>query len=136
MPILDTNILLRFLTEDDLQQSARAYALVHELQDGKRSVVLPEAVVAETVFALVNPRTYAVDRETIRRRLGAVLRIPRIRVPEKRILLEALEIFAENRALSFVDALCAAHAKALSDRTVLSFDRDFKNLAGIHWEEP
>ena len=136
MPILDTNVLVRFLAEDDLQQSARAYALIREVQDGMRSVTLPEAVVAETVFVLANRRTYALDRETIRRKLGFVLSLARVQAPEKRALLRALDIYAENRTLSFVDALCASHALGLHDKTVLSFDRDFRNVEDIHWEEP
>ena len=136
MPIVDTNVLVRFLAEDDLQQSARAYALVREIQDGRRSVILPEAVVAETVFVLANPKTYGLDRETIRRKLGFVLSLSRVKVHEKRTLLRALEIYVEAPALSFIDSLCAAHARSIPDKTVLSFDRDFMNVDGIHWEEP
>lgn len=134
MPILDTNVLVRYFTEDDIEQAARAYALFDDLDEGKRSVVLPEAVIAETVFVL--SRIYRIDNETIQTGLSALLKIGRIQVPNKRVVLDALDLFAEHPRLSIVDALCAAHAKALSDQTVLSFDRDFRNLAGVHWEEP
>jgi predicted nucleic acid-binding protein len=134
VPILDTNVLVRYLTEDDIEQAARAYALFEELDDGKRSVVLPEAVIAETVFVLL--RIYKIDKGTIQTRLSSLLKIGRVQVPNKRVILDALDLFAEHPRLSIVDALCAAHAKILPDQTVLSFDRDFKNLAGVHWEEP
>jgi predicted nucleic acid-binding protein len=134
VPILDTNVLVRYLTEDDIEQAARAYALFEELDDGKRSVVLPEAVIAETVFVLL--RIYKIDKGTIQTRLSSLLKIGRVQVPNKRVILDALDLFAEHPRLSIVDALCAAHAKILPDQTVLSFDRDFKNLAGVNWEEP
>ena len=34
------------------------------------------------------------------------------------------------------DALCATYARRADDSTVISFDRDFRNIPGVTWEQP
>jgi predicted nucleic acid-binding protein len=136
MAILDTNVLIRYLTNDDEGQSARAIAFLEEIEARRRTVILTEAVLAETVQVLAAPWLYAVDRETIRTRLLAVLRMPNLTLANKNIYYEALDLYVRYSRLSFVDALCVAHAQHSDDKTVISFDRDFRNLPGLQWEQP
>jgi predicted nucleic acid-binding protein len=134
--VLDTNILLRYLTEDEPEQSPRAIALLEQLEAGQRHAFLPEGVLVEAVQVLSSRRLYAVGRETIRRRIGAVVRLRGIRMPQKQTYLRALDFYVEFTRLSFVDALLAAYAGREPDNTVISFDNDFRNLPDIVWEQP
>jgi predicted nucleic acid-binding protein len=136
VPILDTNVFIRFLTRDNADQSPRAAALFRALEAGERSVFVPEAVVAEVVYVLASPTLYAHSRDAIRDELGDLLHMPTIEVPNKVLCMDALNIFADNPRLSFIDALCAAHGLRLRDNTVISFDRDYKNIEGLTREEP
>lgn len=54
----------------------------------------------------------------------------------KRIYFEAFDLYVEFSRLSFVDALCAAYARHSEDKTVVSFDHDFRNLPDVVWEQP
>ena len=90
----------------------------------------------ETVQVLSSRRLYNVSREEIRTRLGAVLRVRGLNLPNKRTYLRALDLYVEYARLSFVDALCVAHAQRTVEATVISFDQDYRDIAGIRWAEP
>lgn len=136
MAVLDTNVLIRYLTDDDETQSSRALALLQDVEAQERSVFLPEGVLVETTRVLAASRGYAVDRETIRSRLLTILRLPNVTMANKRIYFEAFDLYVEFSRLSFVDALCAAYARHSEDKTVVSFDHDFRNLPDVVWEQP
>ena len=68
MPILDTNVLLRYLTEDNPEQAQRALTVLEQVEAGSLRVVLPEGVLVETVQVLSSRRLYDVPREIIRTR--------------------------------------------------------------------
>jgi predicted nucleic acid-binding protein len=119
------------LTGDNPEHSPRAAALFRSLEAGQRTVVVPEAVVAEIVFVLASRNLYDRPREFIRERLGYLLRLPSIEVASKGVCIEALDTYAESPRLSFLDSLCLAHAKRLSDATVITFDRGYRNIEGV-----
>src|SRR5437867_3085655 len=110
MVVLDTNVILRYLTQDNPDRSRRAFALIQQLEAGERTATLPEAVLVETVQVLSSKRLYNVSREEIRTRLGVVLRLRGVKLPQKRTYLRALDLCVEYARLSFVDALCVADA--------------------------
>ena len=136
MAILDTNILVRYLTDDDVELAPRAYAFLQEVEQGERTVTLPEAVLIETVQVVSSPKSYNVDRETIAIRLETILRMPGIQIANKQTYLDAFDWYQRYSRLSYVDALCVAYAQHSSDPTVVSFDRGFRNLPGIRWHVP
>jgi uncharacterized protein len=135
MAVLDTNVFIRYITDDNADHAPRAYALLQQIERGERTALLPEGVFVEIVQVLEST-TYQMDRESIRLRLGAVLAMPGIELPNKRIHVEALDLFIDYSRLSIVDALCVAYAKKHDDQTVITFDRGFRNIPGIVREEP
>ena len=137
MAILDANVLVRYLVRDDPDLTQRSLLFLERIRDGGLEAVLLEGVIAEVVFVLSSKRLYAVEREVIRDRLLPVLNLPGILSEQKHIYARALDIFVQYRRLSFVDALCVAHAENEdNDRTVLSFDRGFRNIPGLNWVQP
>jgi predicted nucleic acid-binding protein len=135
MAVLDTNVLLRYLLNDDPEHSPRAVAFLKEVESGRRTVMVPEGVLVEVVQVLSSRRSYNVDRETIMNRLTAVLILPHVQIPNKQTYLRALSLFVDYSRLSFVDALCAAYARQSDDKTVISFDHDFRNLPDLVWDQ-
>ena len=136
MAVLDTNVLLRYLTDDNPEQAERALRFLQRIEAGERSVMLTEAVLVETVQVLASQRLYGLPRQVIQLRLSEVLRLPGIRLAHKSTYLHALTLFATVTRLSIVDAVLVAQAQRESDRTVVSFDNDFRNLPGVVWEQP
>jgi predicted nucleic acid-binding protein len=136
MATLDTNVLIRYLTQDNPALAARSLALLEQVEAGSRSVMLLEGVLVETVQVLSSKRTYNVSREVIRTRLRYIIDLTHIDLPNKRTYLDALDMYVDFPRLSFVDALCAVFAQRSADSTVISFDRGFRGIPGVTWERP
>ena len=136
MAVIDTNVLLRYLTQDHPEHAELALNLLQRIEAGERSVLLPEGVLVETVQVLSSKRLYDVSREVIQLRLAEIIRMSALRMPNKRLYLRALEVYAGQPRLSFVDAMLVAYAEREADITVVSFDTDFKEIPSINWQQP
>ena len=131
MAPLDTNVIIRFLTNDDPVLSPRAYTLFTQLDAGAAAASLTEAVLVEAVQVLSSRNLYNRPRADIARHLGNIIRFQGVKLPRKRRYLRALELYVAWPALSFVDALLAVYAEESSPPTVISFDEGFDRLPGI-----
>jgi predicted nucleic acid-binding protein len=136
MAVLDTNVIVRYLTQDHAEHARRAYDLLKEVEAGNRSVFLPEGVLVEVVQVLSSRQLYQVDRQTIRQRLRPIILLPLVQLPNKRAYLNALDVYVDYPRLSFVDSICVAQAQRHQDKTVISFDEGFRNVPGLNWERP
>ena len=128
MRFLDTNVLLRYFTGDNLEMAEAARCLLARVERGEERVVTSPLVVFETVFTL--QRTYGVSRERIESMVGAIISLPGIRFAEKRLCLEALDVFVQHR-ISFADAYTIVHMKARGITEIYSWDSDFDKVEGI-----
>ena len=136
MEYLDTNVIIRFLTKDNPEQAARAGQVFREIDAGTRTVTTTEGVLVETVQVLSSKKLYALPREDIRRHLVNVLTLRGVKLPKRRIYLEALELYVRYPHLSFVDALAAIHTGYSHLEAVLSFDQGFDRVPGVTRHEP
>lgn len=134
--MIDTNVLIRYVTDDHPDHSQRAFDLLRKFQTGERSGMLLEGVIVETVQVLSSKDLYNIGREEIRARVGGVLRLAGIRTPAKQVFLRALDVYNEVPRLSFVDSLCVAYAERDHPSAVVSFDREFRRVPSITWEQP
>ena len=51
-PFVDTDVLIRLLTGDDLDKQARAATLFEQVEAGTLSVAAPDTVIADAVYVL------------------------------------------------------------------------------------
>ena len=131
MTPLDTNVIIRFLTNDHPILSPRAYALFVDLAAGDTTASLTEAVLVESVQVLSSKNLYNRPRAEIARHLGNIIRLQGVKLPRKRRYLRALDLYVAWPGLSFVDSLLAAYAEESPPPTVISFDEGFDRLPGI-----
>ena len=134
-PFLDTNVILRYITQDDPEQARRAQRVFEQLERGDLSVTTTEGVVVEAVQVLSSKVLYNLPRAAVRTHLSNVLSVRGLVVPHKRAVLRALDVYASTN-LDFVDALIVAHMERLKVSTVLSFDKGFDRIGGITRQEP
>ena len=129
--LLDTNVLLRYLLDDDADQSPRARRLMKGLERGREHAELEDFVLAEAVWVL--EKGLEVPRSEISRRLSALVMFRGLRCRQKSVVLDALSLFSQTTC-DIVDCLLAARALN-GGLEVSSFDQDFKKL-GCPWKEP
>lgn len=128
---LDTNVVLRFLTQDNLEQAERARALLLDAENGQTELVTCEGVIVEVVQVLSSQALYGLPRADIREHLDTIIGLPRVKLPNKGAHLRALELYVQHPFLDFVDALQVAHMERQGITEIASFDRDFDRIPGI-----
>ena len=137
MRFLDTNVILRLLTRDDEAKAEACYELFQRVRRGEEELSTCEAIVTEVVYVLSSPRLrYRLTHEQIRSRLLPILTLRGLKLPQKRVYLRALDLYASSASLDFEDALAVAHMEQRRITEIVSYDRDFDRVAGLRRIEP
>jgi predicted nucleic-acid-binding protein len=117
---LDTNVLVRYLTQDEPDQAASATRLIeHELTEASPGFV-GLVVLIETTWVL--QRLYRVQPEEIRETVSQLLGSRTIVIENREVVARALTI-CETNACGFADAVIAASAAGAGCDTIMTFDR-------------
>lgn len=132
--ILDTNIVIRFVTSDDKEKKEKAATLFDQIEKGKIIAFIPDVIFAEIVFVLVSKKLYAMPKKTIQAILIPIINLPNIKFYRKKSIKRALELFVKHD-LDFEDALIAAYAEK-GKNEIVSFDNDFKKIPSVISNEP
>ena len=136
MKLLDTNIILRYLTRDDEVKAAACFDLFQRLKQGEEEVVTFESIITEVVYVLSSRSHYGLSHEDIRARLTPILLLRGLRLREKRTYVRALDIYAIYPFLDFEDALSVVHMEREGIQEILSYDADFDRIPGLARVEP
>ena len=118
MIAVDTNLLVRLLTNDDPVEAKRALRVM-ESDD----ILIPKTVLLETEWVLRHG--YVLAREIIAQSFQKLLGIPNVKTEDQQAVNQALRWYQEG--LDFADALHLA-SSAKADRFA-TFDRDFVKKA-------
>ena len=120
MIALDTNVIVRFLVEDDKAQSRQAKRLIESVVNRDDKVFLSDLVMVETVWVL--SRSYGFDRMEIAEALRMVLSAKNIEFESSDRLAKALRSYVEGRA-GFSDYLIREIALEHNCEHVATFDK-------------
>lgn len=118
--ILDTSVIVRYLTGDNPELCQIAKQLFDLVKLGKVKAYLEQTVFTETIFVL-SSKFYQVPREVISETLRDLLFYKGIHNPEKEILLASLSIYTTT-TLSIVDCIIVAKAQ-VEQLDIKSFDK-------------
>jgi predicted nucleic-acid-binding protein len=117
---LDTNVLVRYLTQDDPAQAALATRVIEqELTEDAPGFVGLVALV-ETIWVL--ERLYRASADEIRGIVNDLLGCRNIVVENRDVVARALATSAKNPC-GFADAIVAASASNAGCTKIVSFDR-------------
>ena len=125
---LDTNILVRFLVQDDPEQSARARSLIEKAIDSETPCFVSDIVLCEMVWVL--ERSYKTRRFDIGRILGHLLRARHLTFTSLERLFAALESYHAGNG-DFADYLIQEHSRAEGYETIATFDGDLLKESGF-----
>lgn len=116
---LDTNILLRFFTRDDDEQSPKAYQIIRQCSESNPGFI-SSVVLAEFVWTL--KRRYGYQQEDIATALDALIYSKEIRLEYPDAMQYALKLYRDS-AVDFPDAMIGAIAKLNGCDATLTFDK-------------
>ncbi len=124
---IDTNILVRYLTQDDPVQSAQATVLIEDRLSAREPGFISLVAMVETVWVL--DRAYRLTAPGIAAAIELVLQADVLVVESEQEVFTSMIALREGRG-SFADALiCALGSKAGCSHTV-TFDRKALRIAG------
>ena len=115
---LDTNVLVRYVMQDDPRQSPRATSLIEALSADEPGFV-PVVALVELVWVLAG--SYALDRTQIATVLDTVLRSKELVVDRADLVTQALHRYSTAGA-DFADALIERIAAAAGCSATMTFD--------------
>ena len=92
--VIDTNIILRFLTGDIPEQFEKSKRLIKRIEERKEKVFLPLLCAFEVVFTL--EKFYQIPKEEIEEKLSLLLSLKGIHLPLKTLFLQALSLYKEK----------------------------------------
>ncbi|HEY4052494.1 MAG TPA: type II toxin-antitoxin system VapC family toxin [Terriglobales bacterium] len=124
---LDTNVLVRYVVQDDPAQSATATRLIENFTAAEPGFV-SMIVVVETVWVLQS--NYKAERREIARVLEALLRSRELVVEHAELVWQALRIFAQSGA-DFADCLTERSGHAAGCDETVTFDQRASRTAGM-----
>ncbi len=125
---LDTNIVVRLITQDDPGQSRVANRIVEQRLSASEQGFVSLAVVLETVWVLDS--IYRFSSAEIATALRALLADQALAVQSESEVFTAIVALEENRS-SFADALIAALASTAGCSITLTFDKEAARLPGF-----
>jgi len=131
---VDTNVFLRFLTNDVPAQADAVERLLRRAAAGTIALVTTPMVIAEIVWTLES--FYRLDKPVIRDHVMAVLNTPGLDVLEADRVLQAINWYDE-RNIDFIDAYHAAWMRHEDLALAFTFDvRHFGRIDGLDVRRP
>ena len=124
---LDTNVLVRYIMQDDANQARKAAKLIDALTPTTPGFV-PLVVVVELFWVLSS--SYELSREQIVEAFDALIRSKQLVVEKKDQVVRALRVYGASTA-DFPDCLIERTANAAGCEKVVTFDVGASKKAGM-----
>lgn len=124
---LDTNVIVRYIMQDEPRQAAKATTLIEGLSDQMPGFV-PLVSVVELVWVLSS--SYQLDRAQITQALDVLLRARQLRVDQAEHVARALRAYGAGTA-DFADCLIERTASAAGCSRTMTFDAAAAQFAGM-----
>ncbi len=133
LPLIDTNIVLRHVTQDSEALSPRATAFTQELAGGEASGRLLDQAIFEAAHTLLG--MYRATRDEVKEALLGFIELRGVVVLDISVWRIAFDLFLATK-LSLVDAYHVAYMQVHGITEIISFDTDFDAIPGITRVEP
>ena len=131
---VDTNLFIRYLTNDDPALADRVEQLLDDAANGAVQLVTSELVIAETVWVLES--SYHLNNAGIAPLVRGILATPGLEVINGDLIGKALVMY-ELQNIDFVDAYIAALMEKQGIQDIYSYDRKhISHIKNINRKEP
>ena len=125
---VDTNVFLRFFTNDDPAKAKRAEILFRDALRGKVKLATSLLVIAEIVWTLES--FYGLEKPDIATKVEKILNTPNLYCPEAPLLFMVLDLYVHAN-IDFIDAYNAFYMKDQELTDILTYDR--QHFSRVPW---
>ncbi|WP_127996736.1 PIN domain-containing protein [Piscinibacter defluvii] len=127
MPALDTNVLVRYIVQDDAAQLAAAKRLISRCVAEGATLFVPLTVVLELEWVLRS--SFEFGKDDVLMTLSSLFSAAELTFESERALEVALQLFRKASA-DFADCLHVALATHAGEPPLWTFDKDAAKVSG------
>ena len=127
MPALDTNVLVRYIVQDDAAQLAAAKRLISRCVAEGSTLFVPVTVVLELEWVLRSG--FAFGKDDVLMTLSSLLSAAELSFESERALEVALQLFRKGSA-DFADCLHVSLATQAGEQPLWTFDKGAAKVSG------
>ena len=127
MPALDTNILVRYIVQDDAAQLAAATRLIRRCVSEHQALFVPITVILELEWVLRS--NFGFTKEETVGALSELFSAAEISLESERALEVALDLY-RNKPADFADCVHIALAAQAGEQPFWTFDKAAAKIAG------
>ena len=124
---LDTNILVRYITQDDSKQAAQANVLIDSLDEASLGFV---SMVTVVELSWVLESAYSFSRDQFTAVMQTLLSVDTIKVDNAVAVASAVRIYSSSKA-DFSDCLIERLCASAGCSKTMTFDRAAAKLTGM-----
>ena len=117
---IDTNVLVRYLAQDDPSQSPLAVEFIEKTCTEKNPASIPHVVLCESVWVL--ERCYHIEKDALAGILEKILKTEQFNIQNAEIVWRALKVFRKTAA-DFADCLIAQTNLGRGCEHTVTFDK-------------
>jgi predicted nucleic-acid-binding protein len=132
MSLIDTNVIIRFLTGSSDEKFKGVFDFFKAIEQGKIAVELRLIVLFQVIFVL--KCFYKVPKGEIAKAIRDLLKLKGLKIKEKRTIFNMMNIWNSNN-VEIVDAYLIACVDDNPENILYSYDKDFDRFK-IHRVEP
>lgn len=128
MPGLDTNVLVRWIVDDDPRQATRVQKLFEEVRETRSPLFVPSTVMLELEWVLRS--RYKFDKSTILSAFNALLETQELEFQDEPALERALSSYRQSSA-DFADCMHAGQCGSAGRTPMITFDDTAARLPNV-----
>ena len=132
MIILDTNVLIRYVTQDDPEQAHQVNQLIGSYDSIPNSMLIPNEVIIEIVWVLDS--CYQRPRDEIYAFLNQIAQVESFSFQDDDLIRESIQVFGETQ-LDIADIFLALLARKKKSKLV-TFDNELRDVFPHYTKSP
>lgn len=125
---LDTNVLVRYIMQDDAKQSPKATKIIEGLNGVENSGYVTLVSIIELVWVLGT--SYELTRAQVAQALDSLIRAKQLKIESADQVIRALRVFKIGRS-DFADCLIERSANSAGCEKTVTFDVNASKHAGM-----
>jgi uncharacterized protein len=133
MRFLDTNIFIRFLTDDAPEKADACEEIFKKAVEKQETLFTTDLVIAEIVWVLES--FYELPKDEIQDKVEKILNTPNLICPYKDLILGALILYSEKN-IDYIDAYNALILKEHGIEELYSYDKHYDRIEWLTRLEP
>jgi predicted nucleic-acid-binding protein len=133
MRFLDTNIFIRFLTDDVPEKADACEKIFKKAVEKEETLFTTDLVIAEIVWVLES--FYELPKKEVQDKVEKILNTPNLICPHKDLILSALVLYSEKN-IDYIDACNALTLKEKGIEELYSYDKHYDRIDWLTRLEP